>query len=153
MTDKLDETVFDGATFYDCEEDSSELFWTTPEDAIVDYINTHGAPDVSDYEAAQGLAPITVYAHNPIEVNKTEWLQEKINQFERTLFEDWHEEFGDPNGMDDLINDLDGDTKESILSTILPLWENHMYVWKYEQVATREYSAKELAEMFPPEVE
>lgn len=134
---------FDTADFYDCSDDE-ELSHTTPEEAIEAYLD--GWEEEFTLEFIRNHAPIKVRALRRWRVQDMdiEHVADHAIEYAREHF---GEHFGDPNGgWDGMTLAAAQDALPLFRSAVRRLY-SHAQVWTCSEVASREYSVEEIAEM------
>lgn len=136
---------FDGADFYDCDEDAERLEHWGPLDALDSYLsNMDPGDDIAE------ACPIRVYAWRRQQVPML-WLSKVAkNAAERVIEDIDDDEYGDPDG-DHCCLDAKGCARleQEFTTAVQRAFRDHAQVWACERMAHRDYSLEEIRAEWP----
>jgi hypothetical protein len=133
----MSDDAFDTATYYDIGGMTRELTHETPEEAILDSIDSIESSNPSEWE------PMVVYAYRRVTIPDTEVTSAAAN-----AVESFHEniccEYGDPDGDGDLIKPEDYTALEAAIADAMRATLKNVEAWACEICAERAYSNEEI---------
>jgi hypothetical protein len=140
---------FDSATYYDACDDGENLTYDSAEEALQQRLDDCGEPGETLRETIQREAPITVdaYVRAPV---PDDWIMDEAERLAASFEESWHEDFGNPDSHYE-----SGRVGEEVRALIEQAVRKHAevtQVWACRMVASREFTAAELEEMFAEEI-
>lgn len=129
-------------TFYDC-RDSEQLSHESPEDAILEYIDTLAEPSKPVEDTIRELGSITVTAYRRVKVGD-DWIEMQARRLAERLGEEFSERFGDPDGddCDEQIAESWRDFVPAVRAAI-----GKARVWSCEPCGKHVYSVNEVLEL------
>lgn len=136
-------TLFDSATYYDA-RDSEALSHETPEEAIIERLDTDaldprdgrsGARQVVDF----GPVEVTAYVRETI---SDEWVTHLLETLAEVVEENWSEDFGSTEELDDLPIDAKKAFVGSARPAVLALLSSKP-VFRCRSVGTRTYTPEQ----------
>lgn len=136
---------FDSAKFYTC-LDPDALALESPEEAIEELL-TEGAwePGESLRETLERIAPITVSAYTPRELEEgrlSDWAEIAVDDIE----ERWLDEYGGPDGQ----GCPSAEERKALARDIEAALLHHArrwHIWQCKRVASHEYSLEDVVEL------
>jgi len=140
---------FDSATYYDACDDGENLTYDSVEEALQQRLDDCGEPGETLRETIQREAPITVDAYVRAVVTD-DWITQQAERMAERLEEAWHDEFGNPDSGFDYPRA--GDETRALLEQAVRKYVESTQVWACERVASREFTAAQLEEMFAEEI-
>ncbi len=139
-------TDFESATYYDC-RNSESLQHESVEEAIEELLDLLATPVCDMRALIKEHAPITVTAYIREQVSD-KFIERVASDLLEQASERFSEEFGDPDGYRDGLDDL------KVTQEVGPLFVEavkrlyaHGTVWQCRRAGKREYSAEEVEEM------
>ena len=135
---------FDNATYYDW-RDSETLSYETVEECLEAFVEFHAEADEPVEDVVRRLESVKVTAY----VRKTvadEWVEGVTRSLAETLEEWWIEEYGNPDGDDENIQEHWSDLLDGVRTII-----GRERVWQCDDVATRTYTADEVLKLLAPD--
>lgn len=134
-TSEAQVTLFDGATYYDTDDDCERLTHESPDEAIEAYVDRQWDNSLSDEANFEAIGPVTVYA----------WTRDTVSDAELVTYASWAadafaEHFGDNHGAPD--RDDDDAYMVDIVVGFIQVVRRVMkpeHVWQCTRVAEREY--------------
>lgn len=139
-----DPNAFESANYYDCDDGSEELSYTCPEEAIESYLDARADVGDSMEKLIAEHAPVTVYAFSR-EKPHGSWYRATAISLAEDALERWCDDYGGE--LPDLEPKL-----ETAFESLLREHFTPERVWSCKQVASREYGAEELRDMFKDEI-
>lgn len=143
-----DTDAFDGCDYYDC-ADPEDLTWTEPAEAIESFIDGFLSPNMTTEEiraAVEKHCPLVVTGYKRRPVGDAD-RQSYVFALSEHLLEAYDDEYGDPNGNVESIDEDDFGAVAVLLRAAVDKFCDAAQVWACDKVAQREYTADEIMEI------
>jgi hypothetical protein len=139
--------TFNSATFYDY-QDSENLNHTSPEEALESFLDNHYEKGKTLTKTIEELSPIEIHAYKKTPVDPEGVKSETKSMVE--MFRDYlDDEYGDAYRDHEVLSEKQIKQIITELTPIMLKWAARADPWRCKEVASRDYSAKEIKALMP----